>query len=227
MSCFNREFSYLLVCSFAGGCFHLSGPAPTGIWGPCRNPASAVSVGRGGARKRSAVFAVLGRKRSIADFVTTRGFLGGGPTVSEAPPLGAEAEPEAHPLSRPLVPFGRFRKELALRRNLGRTISGAYPACRGGTRQKHSACRPPPAKGRRAGATPPLRVKRKKWNGKIKEVSGLRPGPIKGSRPSSTGPAGERLHSTPQWPRPPLRAPGGWARGHRPPPPNLPEPRWR
>ena len=40
--------------------------------GPRRNPASAVSVGRGGARKRSAVFAVLGRKRRKADFATTR-----------------------------------------------------------------------------------------------------------------------------------------------------------
>ena len=32
--------------------------------------------------------------------------------MSEAPPLGAEVEPEANPLSRPLVPFGRRRKEL-------------------------------------------------------------------------------------------------------------------
>ena len=39
------------------------------------------------------------------------------------------------PLCRPLVPFGRCRKELALRRNLRRTIRGASSARRCGNRQ--------------------------------------------------------------------------------------------
>ena len=59
--------------------------------------------------------------------------------MSKAPPLGAEAEPEAHPLSVSLVSFCTSRKKLALRRNLGRTIRGALPVCRDETRH-------PPAK---------------------------------------------------------------------------------
>ena len=50
--------------------------------------------------------------------------------MSEAPPLGAEAEPEAHPLSRPLVPFGRCRKELALPGETGKRLLGRDPASR-------------------------------------------------------------------------------------------------
>ena len=46
--------------------------------------------------------------------------------MSKAPPLGAEVEPEAHHLSRPLVPFGRCRKELALP---GETSSSQSPLC--------------------------------------------------------------------------------------------------
>ena len=58
--------------------------------------------------------------------------------MSKAPPLGAEVEPEANPLSRPLVPFGRRRKEL------GPEAEISPPAGAGtGT---YRACRNPPAK---------------------------------------------------------------------------------
>ena len=53
--------------------------------------------------------------------------------MSEAPPLGAAAEPEADPLSVSLVSFCTSRKKLALRRNLGRTIRGALPPAGAGT----------------------------------------------------------------------------------------------
>ena len=62
-----------------------------------------------------------------------RGSLGGGPTVSKAPPFGAEAEPESHPLSVSLVSFCTSRKKLAL----------------GAKTQIQRACRHPPAKRQR------------------------------------------------------------------------------
>ena len=56
---------------------------------------------------------VCAGKRTLHRFCApvNRGFLGGRPTVSMERPW-LHVEPEANPLSRPLVPFGRCRKEL-------------------------------------------------------------------------------------------------------------------
>ena len=46
--------------------------------------------------------------------------------MSKAPPLGAAAEPEVHPLSGLLVPFGPGQKELGLE---AETSSSQSPLC--------------------------------------------------------------------------------------------------
>ena len=77
----------------------LSGPPP--------KPSEAGSVGRGGARERSAVFAALGRKRSKADFATTRFRLRASTFRRRVPAtsLGFGFSPPGR------VPFGTARKE--------------------------------------------------------------------------------------------------------------------